>query len=312
MVTQAIGNQSENKLALIAAQHSSWYAFWVVLRCFGGFTTGYFAALLLYSINDYLVLLAPILYGWGGYRLQFILHDCTHNSLFKSHRINRTVGDLAGVLVGVNFARYRFTHIWHHRRNGQISDPQFFDYLGNYSIEGADRLSRTKFLWFVLAPLFGLRLFGYLKREVSMTSIENRPAPRVPISWYLKFVTAQLVILGGSLLVTRNLFVPISLITGLCTVSLFLARLRALAEHQKIDTYEPDFTRSHEFNIFDFIILYDANFNFHLEHHLYPYTQSRNLRFISELSSGTTPSLPPPIGQSMFKTIFSNFKSLRW
>ena len=57
------------------------------------------------------------------------------------------------------------------------------------------------------------------------------------------------------------------------TVSLFLGRLRTTAEHGrsfKSEDKEKEFTKTHYPTFVDRLFLYDANFNYHLEHHLFP------------------------------------------
>jgi fatty acid desaturase len=96
---------------------------------------------------------------------------------------------------------------------------------------------------------------------------------------------------------------------GLATVSLFLARIRALAEHQQLGQEETDFSRSHRFNLFEWFVLYDANFNFHAEHHLYPNTQSRKLKSLAmELRQNGTINIP--LSNSMVGTLKMLYKKL--
>jgi fatty acid desaturase len=97
---------------------------------------------------------------------------------------------------------------------------------------------------------------------------------------------------------------------GFGTVSLFLARLRALAEHQQVGSSYTDFSRSHPKNWFDTLLLQDANFCYHLEHHLYPSVQSG---YLPELLNELTAELhtADSMGKSMVKTLKDTYSKLK-
>jgi fatty acid desaturase len=114
------------------------------------------------------------------------------------------------------------------------------------------------------------------------------------------------------MVVTYSLDKPmflLSLYGGMATFSLFLARLRTLAEHQQVDSSYSDFSRTHKRNWFDTLMLQDANFCFHLEHHLYPSVQSRHLpELLGELTEDlhTVDSR----GSTMIKTLVDSYRKL--
>lgn len=248
---------------------------------------------------------SAILYGIVAYRVQFILHDASHKALFRSAQANETVGWFFGSLVGVNFSRYRYTHMWHHRLTGSQNDPQYRDYLHG-------TVSRAKYFLFLVSPLFGSRVFPYLSREFGVgkkteeAEVEDYNEPKVHPAWYataLLLVGIELYIISGF---GRYPFIAIGFLAGLPTVSLFLARLRAVSEHQDFLHDRAGFTRSHRFNLFDFLFLYDANFNYHFEHHLYPGISSKHLKSISvQVDQLGRPN--DTMGSSMFRTLIRGF-----
>lgn len=254
--------------------------------------------------NFWKALLSAVLLGAVAYRIQFVLHDASHKSLFRSAKLNEIVGWSFGISVGVNFSRYRYTHMWHHRLTGSTNDPQYRDYLhGN--------VSRIRYLMFLISPLMGSRVLPYLGREFlvkNKSSDNNYNEPRVHPAWYL----GCLIVVQTELLIIsdfgRQPAIAVGFVLGLPTVSLFLARLRAVAEHQDFAADQAGFTRSHKFNLVDYLILYDANFNNHFEHHLYPGLSSRHLKKVrNQVDEVGRPH--DTLGTSMFLTILRGFTS---
>lgn len=284
-------------------QKSLAYGVSVTIRCLSFFLGAIFLVGQFYSRSFLWVLLAPVVFGIGGYRIQFILHDTSHHSLFKNKITNKALGSVAGLLVGVDFRRYRFTHMWHHRRNGEVSDPQFPDYLGSKQV------SRKKFIWFIASPLFGSRAIPYLKREMTDRKIDGNDAPKTTALWWGAFVVVQASLAYLIWFQTKRIETPFLYYTGLATISLFLARIRTLAEHQQISKTVTDYSRSHAWNFLDWLFLYDANFNLHVEHHLYPNLQTCDLKMVSAALQKSDDSYVMP-SKSMICTISTMYSTI--
>lgn len=249
------------------------------------------------------LLIAVPLTGWAAYRIQFVLHDTCHMSLFGNRKLNDAVGNTVGTLIGVYFPRYRAIHFLHHKYNGLVEDPQLPDYLADQNI------SKGQYLKFLLEPIWGARLIPYLKRDLLEARVVKANIPSAPARWYGILALVQLVVV---LILTNGLtkpFFAISMYVGFGTVSLFLARLRALAEHQQVGSQYTDFSRSHPKNWFDTVLLQDANFCYHLEHHLYPSVQSRHLpELLEELTSELHTA--ESMGSSMLRTLKDSYYRL--
>jgi len=241
--------------------------------------------------------------GWSAYRIQFVLHDTCHMSLFSSRKLNDIVGNVVGTLIGVYFPRYRAIHFLHHKYNGLLEDPQLPDYLSD------QKISKAQYIKFLMEPLWGARLVPYLKRDLLEARIVKAKIPSAPLGWYSLLALVQI----GILFVLTDGFKKwpfiICMYVGFGTISLFLARLRALAEHQQVGSQYTDFSRSHPRNWFDTALLQDANFCYHLEHHLYPSVQSRHLpELLSELTSELHTA--ESMGSSMLKTLRQTYLKL--
>lgn len=264
-------------------EKSDRYGFIVTARILGCFWGSIILAPILYSYSAWNFFLIVPLLGWAAYKIQFILHDCSHKTLFRTNRLNEVIGTVSGLFIGVYFLMYRYTHMQHHRINGEPDDPQYPDYLGG------EHLTGREYLLFIISPIVGSRLVSYLAREFGPTlfrrsasnnSASNlvRQGPAITPLWAIELIMMQLLI---ATVVTNFWSFPLlmfALPIAEGTVSLFLSRVRTLAEHQKTQTEAAhDFSRTHLPTIIDQILLYDANFNYHVEHHLEPAIPSRNL-----------------------------------
>src|SRR5688572_22547489 len=123
-----------------------------------------------------------------------------------------------------------------------------------------------------LAVLAGPNVFSattLLVRLIVATTPKSEVSPMPPL----------LVTGFGEVLWTVAIY-PISA----ATLALFLARFRLLAEHIKYENFVgEDYARSHKWSLIDATILYDAHFNYHLEHHIFPHMPSCSLAKVHQL-----------------------------
>jgi len=296
-------SQQEIRGIISRNQHSKSYGLIILTRCLLYFFTAFSIAAFFYDRSVQWVFISPVLLGLGGYRVQFILHDTSHYSLFGSKRFNSIVGTAAGLLVGVDFRRYRFTHMWHHRRNGEPEDPQFPDYLGGGIV------NKVNFLKFLLAPIVGGRFIPYLKREMGERDVSGHSAPKSGLIWWLGFFCIQTGLFAVSYKIGGKPEFMFFYYVGLATTALFLARIRTLAEHQQIPSISADFSRSHNWNFIDWVLFYEANFNLHVEHHMFPNLQTKYLKNVSAMLKNTG-KLSDEYETSVFKTLRSLYSAL--
>jgi fatty acid desaturase len=265
------------------------YGAWITLRILGPFLASFALAPLLLAESPWFATLLYLLIGVYGYKISFILHDCSHGTLFTSKALNIWLGRFCGWLVGVNYDVFAATHILHHRYNGTTLDPQHGE------VDGLENASRGRLLNHLLTPLLGLRtkdiLFGYQggylknarEEELAVAARSFAVGRETKWLWLSGTLAAQIAL---ALLVTGFAEIPwAALIYPLAatTLSLFLARLRTVAEHVREDASEGwEFSRTHLPNFLDSLILYDAHFNYHFEHHLFPHMPSSRLGSLFE------------------------------
>ncbi len=81
-------------------------------------------ALFVYWPNPLTFVIAIVLIGGRQLGLAILMHDAAHRALFKSTRLNDTVGVFfCGWPVGASLALYRPYHLSHHRHTQQKDDP---------------------------------------------------------------------------------------------------------------------------------------------------------------------------------------------
>ncbi len=246
---------------------------------FGAFQTAIHIIPLLF-----LLALATPLWQWGGplavvplvipvgvltYKLTIVLHDCAHLTLFRTRRYNRLVGRLVGFVLGSDYSQFQTMHFLHHRAFGEAIDPQGRDYLGLHEA------SRARILWHLLRPLISYNLFKLLSFQPAPAGQRREAAKQSNRLGSLRFVAGTLIAqffivavatAGGTVWWNALLF-PVSA----ATVALFLSQLRGFCEHiAPVSVPGEAFVRTHQPNLLDRLLFYGVNFNYHVEHHLYP------------------------------------------
>ena len=235
-------------------------------------------------------LMSPVL-GLLVYRITVVMHDCTHHTLFTSHRVNNTVGSLLGAVTGVDFRSFSNQHWRHHQRYGEAGDPQGFHYAG------LKRMTNGQFCWHVVKPLLGLNLPHTFAESV----LAPRNVARLLRTGELAAVALiQLAILAIVTGFGRHpILAPFPLLSTV-TFGLFFSQLRGIAEHGAMgDTVETRNVRSHVPRWLDRILLYDVNFNYHCEHHEHPHGPGCHLPDVHHATGaqGTSHSMFATLGR---------------
>ena len=234
--------------------------------------------------------------GLMMYRMTIVMHDCAHETLFSSPRLNRIVGTMLGAAAGIGFRAFARLHRRHHRRVGLADDPQGPHYLGLRSS------SRGRILWHLLRPLVGYNLLLFRRLAAELSGTADVPA-RQRVAELALVAGVQLVCAA---IVSRGFqlwwLAPAPLLSA-ATFGLFLSQLRGFAEHIALPGVDPaGVVRSHRPHLLDRILLYDVNFNHHREHHLYPQVPSCRLPAVAAaLAAERNSSAPPP---TMLATIW--------
>ena len=112
---------------------------WQVLNTLGPFTLLWLVALWCLEHRPLLVLPVLVLQVLFMARCFSLMHDCGHESLFRSRQANRWVGFVLGVVAGIPQLPWSRGHAFHHRHNGDWEKYQGPSAL--ISSEAFDRLN---------------------------------------------------------------------------------------------------------------------------------------------------------------------------
>lgn len=141
---------------LVANSFLPYFALWVIMY---------------YSLQYpyWVTLLLSVVAAGFLVRIFIIFHDCGHGSFFKSERLNRTIGILAGLLVFTSYHKWHYQHNIHHQTVGNLDKRGMGDVMTLTVEEYKNspkrkkifyRLYRNPVVLFLIAPFFLFTVAG--------------------------------------------------------------------------------------------------------------------------------------------------------
>jgi fatty acid desaturase/SAM-dependent methyltransferase len=209
-----------------------------------------------------------------AYRMTFIMHDCSHGTLFARKWENEVFGWLTCSCLLTAFPEFRRLHWIHHQRYREEGDTQGTDYNGLNP-------TRDHVLWHLVKPLFLFNLVEKISLYIAMLHSDakrsdlrgDRSQAPARVRILPAIALAQVAIVAASTAAGQFLWgYPIFLLIVGCFV-LFLSRVRSYLEHGAIEGDTPDslrVARTHLSNFLERNILCSLSFNYHNEHHRWP------------------------------------------
>ena len=233
---------------------------WWLVGCNYAIVAATFAVMALWP-NLLTVVLGAIVLGGRQLGFGVLTHECGHGTLFRTRRLNETVGVwLAAAPTFNNMHAYIRGHLHHHRLAGTDQDPD----LPNYPIS-RDRLRRK--LWRDLTGRTGWKQTRGLARgfaNFARLDAEQRLA-----------LARGLVVNVGLLAVLAALgqgWLYLVWVVAYLTTNRIVSRIRQVAEHGAVpDLYDLDprrNTRTVLANPIERLIFCPLGVNYHLEHHM--------------------------------------------
>lgn len=231
----------------------------------------------------------------GGRQLSFaiLMHDCGHNSFFKSSRLNQFVGTwLVSAPVFSDMQTYSRQHSIHHKDVGTANDPD----LANYA---AYPVSKGSLLRKILRDLGGLTALKYwfyiLKTRLhsQQSMVTNKALFRglaVNLLLFLLCYSLNLAWLYLLWLLAYN-----------TSYFLFL-RIRHVGEHAAVpNPNSPDMfenTRTTLSSWWERLLVCPVYVNYHIEHHLLPSVPPYKLPLMHKwlVAKGAYKKTPLPSG----------------
>jgi fatty acid desaturase len=210
-----------------------------------------------------------------------ILHDCSHQSLFKSKQLNKWVGNWLGAYPTLqNIDQYRPYHLQHHVATGTDDDPDI-NLTTGYPTTGASMLRKfgrdligitgLKAVLGVLMMHLGLLRYN-LGNKVEKVPREELSA-RIILSNAWKNLRGPLafqVLFFGILWAVGQPLLYLLWWVAYVTTYSFVLRVRSMAEHSMVEDSSNILrnTRTTYANFFERMLFAPLHVNFHNEHHL--------------------------------------------
>jgi fatty acid desaturase len=228
----------------------------------------------------------------GGKQLAcaIILHDCSHDSMFTSSKLNTFFGNWFGAYpILHDLKKYRPYHVQHHINTGLADDPDLSLTKGYPTTA----LSMTRKFLRDLAGVSGFKAtfavilmqLGYLKYALNGTaewlSQKGRNVLDVMKAAYHNLtrpIIANLVIFG-ILYACGKPWLYLLWVGAMFTTLSFSLRVRSMAEHSMVEdrTNPHKNTRTTYANFLERILFAPHHVNYHAEHHLCMGAPSYNL-----------------------------------
>lgn len=228
--------------------------------------------------------LAVIIIGSRQHALVVLMHEASHEGLFRHRKLNDLVGEvLLAWPFGVSMRSYRDNHIAHHRYLNSTNDPDWRRYRSPGAAEFADWTyprSSASVLALLAMDLVGLHAADQLRRGSRLgRPRDHRPAEekqrdadnpvKLPRSWVrarwgIRLGCAVLFTVTGTWLgFFLYWVVPVFTMLKMCI------RVRQLAGHFAV--YGGEGLRTTLAGPLARFLVSPHHIGFHTEHHLYPF-----------------------------------------
>ena len=232
-------------------------------------------------LNPVTIVISLILLGNRQLGLAVMMHECAHNSFFKTRRLNPLIGHwLCGAPMLVQIDGYRSYHLRHHRDAGTDADPDYPNYK-NYPVSKASfrrKVFRDLSGITGIKTLYALMLMnaGILDYDLSYRTTDKNTKPAASqillklahnlfASVVVHFLMWLLLYLSGH--GWLYLLWPLANITSYALIS----RIRNAAEHAAVPDLLNADPRLHARTTiprwWERLVIAPNFVNYHLEHH---------------------------------------------
>lgn len=275
-------------------QRNNWKAAWEV-----GFTWGLIIAMfVLVGLwpNALTIIVAFIIIGGRQLALAILMHDTSHNALFKTKTQNQFVGQwLCGAPLWHDMEAYRTYHLSHHQNTGTANDPDLplkagyptnkrsFARKVGRDISGVSGLKAHFGIMMMQLGNFKYQLGGIVER------IDNTGKK------YFERLRYGMGNLAGPVLVNLTIFnimfafgqpwLYLVWVGPMLTTAMLFARVRSIAEHAITpnDNDPLNNTRTTYAKWYERLLFAPHHVNYHLEHHLMPSVAPYNLATMHQM-----------------------------
>ena len=213
-----------------------------------------------------------VIIGASIHALAVLQHDALHGSIFRKRLLDRWAGFLLFVPVALSAYAYRMVHLLHHKHTRSEHDPYEYTNL----VANRKAASVSFYAWPFLGALF-------LLFQVPVTGL-LRGSRRDRLNILLEYALIAAIYTGVFLLAARYAFTDALIHCWLIPllVTFVIAQVRVWAEHAMTSRGSP-LVESRTVTSNRIVSFFMVNFNYHLEHHLYPSVPWYNLPKLHKL-----------------------------
>ncbi|MCS6819341.1 MAG: fatty acid desaturase family protein [Chitinophagales bacterium] len=246
--------------------------------------------------NPFTIIISLFILGGKQLGCAIIMHDCSHDSMFTSRKLNEWIGNWFGAFPIFHDLRYyRPYHTQHHIHTGSDEDPDLSLTKGypTTAVSMARKFLRDLFGASGIKAQTALILmhFGYLKYHLGGLLIRIKQSDKSLFDILKKGFKS----LAGPLAANAVIFLLCWLsgkpwlyllwVGALFTTYNFSLRVRSMAEHSLVeDRNNPHKnTRTTYANFIERILFAPLHVNYHAEHHLCMGAPSYNLPLMHKL-----------------------------
>lgn len=211
------------------------------------------------------------------------VHEASHFHIWSSRRRNDVWCDIFfAAPVGMSVAAYRVKHMSHHAHLGTDDDADGYPY--RESVKGARAL-----IWVMVRALSGGLGLWLAKNKYGGAARKLSATASLSPAWLAPLATIAFNGLLLCLCIAAGRWYLYFLLWAypIVAVAIAINIVRTVAEHQPEDYAGPasgeqatmmPLARTTMPNWFEKWLMYQANFNYHIEHHLFPAIPQHNLR----------------------------------
>lgn len=245
--------------------------------------------------NPFTILVSLFILGGKQLGCAIIMHDCSHDSVFTSRKMNQFVGNWFGAYPLLqNIEQYRPYHREHHIYTGLADDPDLSLTKG-YPTTALSMLRKflrdlsgatgIKGQIGVIAMHLGILKYSLAGVVIKMTEKRDWKTAIISSIKNLSGPLAFQLMLFAFFYLIGNPWLYLLWVVALLTTYNFSLRVRAMAEHSMVEEREnpQKNTRTTYANFFEKILFAPHHVNYHAEHHLCMGAPPYNLPMMHEI-----------------------------
>lgn len=264
---------------------------------------------LILSLNPILMAAGTLAMAHGMVIASYLIHDCGHNTLFKSPRHNAQMGEALNWLTGGCYGTYadlRMTHMHHHVDNADVGTLDYRGYLAKHPVQR----KMVEILEWLYVPAVEWIMHGMLILAPFVFKEKKDQRLRV----------MRVAVIRFGLLLALFLYSPIAYLCYLLAYTILLTVLRfmdafqhnygiitlAFADNAELIKHkgDRDYEESHTFsNLISikhpWLNLLTLNFGYHNAHHARPTTPWHLLPTLHQALYGNDTSVIIPFRKQL-------------